>query len=202
MRKALIAAALLLLAGGRAAAETIVADSLEWMAVEADVIVKGQVTGWKDTPGPGSVVYRDVTVKVEEALKGQKALKTATVRLRLFKGDKTGTDWKRPDRAYLFFLREGKKDEEKGLAGRLTPRSALGAPAVIDLREPKWAFGADLKRLTDPQTILARTQEHARHSPATRPRRRIEVPFASELHRELYAGSACYLIVPAPPLRK
>jgi len=202
MRRLLLTAAVLLVTGAPARAEIMVADSLEWMTVDAALIVKGRVSGWKDTKGPGDVVYRDVTVKVEETFKGKKAAKALTVRLRLFKGDRTATDWQRTGRSYLFFLRQGKKDEEEGLVGKWLPRGSGSAPRAIDLREPEGAYGADLKLLTDSRVILARVKQFAKHAPETMGWQRREVDFDSPVHAKIFAGSSCYLNVPGQPKKK
>jgi hypothetical protein len=202
MRRLLLAAAVLLTTGGAARAEIIVADSLEWMTVDAALIVKGRVSGWKDTKGPGDVVYRDVTVKVEETLKGKKGARALTVRLRLFKGDEAGTDWQRTGRPYLFFLRQGTKDEGEGLTGKWLPRGTASAPRAIDLREPEGAYGADLKLLTDAKVILARVKQFAKHTPDTMGRQRREVDYDSPVHAKIFAGSSCFLNVPGQPKKK
>jgi hypothetical protein len=221
MRTACAAAALLLLCGARAGAEINVADSLEWMTVDARLIVRGKVLATKDSKGPGSVVYRDLVVRVDETLKGKVGPdewvkvgdkfrgKYLGVRLRLFEGDQTGKDWQASGRPYLFFLRRAKAGEEKGLAGKVVPRAQT--PLVIDLHTPKQVLTADMKVAKDPKKILAQVKKYAGRnslkelggvaSVFTRERdygfRRREVPFDSDVHGELYAGSVCYLNVPA-----
>src|SRR5262245_28641578 len=216
-----LAGALLLLGGGRAGAEIMVADSLEWMTLDARLVVRGKVLAHKDTKGPGDVVYRDLTIRVDETLKGKVGpdewVKVGPkfrgrylgVRLRLFKGDQTGKDWQKSGHSYLFFLRRAKAGEEEGLVGKVVPRAQT--PLAIDLEAPKRVYTAGLKIATDPKTILAQVKKYAgRNSRKELGRvasmfkseldygfRRVEVPFRSEVFSELWGGSSVYLNVPA-----
>jgi hypothetical protein len=203
---ALALAGLAFLAAPAARAEINLADSLEWMCLDAPLIVRGCATDIKETRGPGAVVYRDVTVQAAEVLKGKVDGKAVTVRLRVIGDDAIGKDWL-AGRPLLLFLRPGDPHDDKELGGRWVLREAH--QSAIDLRQPKRVFGADFKHVGDTEAILAVARRYAARAndraavgapnvfKAQRGFLRLEVPFDAAIHRDLYAGSACYLNVPA-----
>jgi hypothetical protein len=209
MRKALLAVAALVLGPAGARAEINLADSVEWMTVDARLVVRGKVVGCKDSKGPGDVVLRDVTVRVEEALKGKPAGKTVTVRLWLRGGGRAGKDWEVSGRSYLFFLRQGQADDGKELEGKVVLREPN--QSVIDLKEPGKVYTADMKRAADGNAVMALVRKYAAKPALPRevgapnvfkPQQgylRLEVPFDAPIHRDLWAGSVCYLNVPVEP---
>jgi hypothetical protein len=206
VRKAFLAAALLALAAVPARAEIQVADSLEWMTVASPVVLRGKVIGHRDVKGPGSVVYRDFTIRIEEAVKGRPAGKELVVRFRLFAPDPAGLAWQADGRSLLFFLTEGRAADDKELAGKLVPRDGLRS--VIDLERPTGAFTADMQLATTELAVLSVVRRYAGWPAARGAGRpnvftgqrgflRLEVPFEAPIHGKLFGGSTCYLIVPA-----
>jgi hypothetical protein len=206
--KCLLLAALLAGIGAAGAqAEIRIVDSLEWMAMDAPLIVRGRVTESKDTKGPGDVTYRDVTVAVDEAIKGKLEEKTVVVRLRLFPEDKAGLAWKESGHAYLFFLRKGRAADDKALADCWVLRDER--QPTVDLDKPKRAYFADMTKGRKADDILKAVREYAKKESKFpevgepnyfKPQAgylRLEVSGASEIHGELFGGSTCYLNVPA-----
>ena len=68
--RAFVLALLLVLVPALAAAEINMADSIEWVAADSDLVVRGKVTAVAKRKGPGDVVWYDVTFGVAETLKG------------------------------------------------------------------------------------------------------------------------------------
>src|SRR5262245_31468352 len=176
------------------------------MCLDAPLIVRGCASEIKESKGPGAVVYRDVACQLAEVLRGKLDGKTVTVRLRLVGDDATGKDWL-AGRPLLLFLSRGDPRDDKELDGRWVPREAH--QSVIDLRQPKRVFGADFKHVGDGDAVLAVARRYAARAndrpavggpnvfKAQRGFLRLEVPSDAPIHRDLYAGSACYLNVPA-----
>ncbi len=188
-----------------ARAEVNIVDSLEWMAVDAPLIVKGKAVGHEDAKGPGSLVYRDVSVEVAEVVKGKLDGQTVMVRLRSVGPSKTGEDWKESGHSYLFFLTRGRADDDRNVADRWVLRSEQG---VIDLDKPERVYTADMKKADDGKGILATVKKYAatkapREAGAANvftPQRgflRFEVPPDAEIWGELWGGSMVFIHVPA-----
>jgi hypothetical protein len=188
-------------------AEINIVDSLEWMAIDAPFVVRGKVTGLKDTKGPGSVVYRDVTIAVEETVKGQRQDETINIRLRLLGVDKAGIEWQHSGHSYLFFLCRGRARDDQALTGWWVLRESR--QSVIDLNQPQRVYTADLKWAKDGAAILGAVREQAAHHglpgyvgapnifKAQIGYLRLEIPLDTEFFNEVYARSSCYINVPA-----
>ncbi len=212
MRRLILAGALAFLmavsVAAVASAEVIVLDSLEWMAADTPLIVQGNVIGYEDTVGLHGVTYRSVTVQVHEVLKGQHTDDTVKFRLYGFKERPVGTEWKESGHSFLFFLRKGRPEDGGPLVGWWVPRSRL--QGIIDLEQPMGTYKADMKRPSNAKEILDIVRHWAAWKKPVaacvgeanifKPQagyRRIEIPFDAEIHREVHAGSTCYINVPA-----
>jgi hypothetical protein len=204
--RTLLTALAFLAAAPAARAEINLVDSLEWMTVDSPLIVRGKVLGSGDTGGPGAVVYRDVKVRVQDALKGDPGGQTVTVRLRLVGADQTASAWARDGHSFLFFLRKGQDEGDAALTGRWVLRETR--QSAIDLNRPKGAYTADMRRARDSAEILRLVRRYAARKP---PRRavgapnifkaqdgylRLEIPFDAPFFSEVFAGSTCYINVP------
>jgi hypothetical protein len=197
-----------------ARAEINIVDSLEWMALDAPLVIRGRVTRFNDTPGPGQVVYRDITVQVQEVLKGGIKDKTVPVRLRLLGSDRdvTGKQWLASGHSFLFFLRPGLAEDDKALAGRWVLRE--DRQSALDLDAPQRVYTADMKRPKDAAEVLRLARHHAGRKSLLRavgapnvfkPQRgylRLEIPADAGIFAEVFAGSVCYLNVPAEAKHK
>src|SRR4051812_24234461 len=93
--------------GRPAAAEINAADSIEWATADSDLVVRGVVTGVTERKGPGSVVWSDATVRVDEVLKGAPRA-TVVVTFRDLTGGGAPT-WRRPKAELLLFLVDTKR---------------------------------------------------------------------------------------------
>jgi hypothetical protein len=200
-----LAVVAVLLSASISRAETNIVDSLEWMAVDARLIVTGKVVGTEDTKGPGDVVYRDVTVEIADVVKGKLDAKKLTIRVRLLGNDRMGLDWKEAGRPHLFMLAQGNPDDDKNLRGHWVPWSYY---SVIDLERPHKVYTSEMKRGHDGKAIVALVKKSAamklpREIGAAnvfKPQRgflRLDVPVDSPIYNELWGGSAVYINVPA-----
>jgi hypothetical protein len=189
-----------------AIAEINIVDSLEWMTIDAPFIVRGKATGLEDIKGPGSVIYRDVTIAVEEIFKGQLADKTIKIRLRLFTGDKTALEWQYSGHCYLFFLRQGRAEDDKTLADQWVLRE--NRQSIINLDQPRRVYTAELKEARNAAAILNTVRTWATHKALHgfigepnifKPQvgyLRLKIPWDTEFINEVCARSACYINVP------
>jgi len=204
--KALLMTVVLFLSTGLAHSEINIVDSLEWMAMDSPLIVRGKVVGLQETKGPGTVIYRDVVIEVEEWLKGKFQGKNLTIRLRGY----TTYDaeaLKANGHSCLFFLARGKAEDRKPLEGWWVPRDHW--QSIVDLEEPKRVYTGDMTRPKNAEEILKITKEYAaREKPGPgvgspnifKPQGgylRLPIAPDAEFFREVFCGSACYLNVPA-----
>lgn len=200
-------AILLLFQYGLAYAETNIVDSLEWMTVDSPLIVRGKVTDAQDTTGPHAVIYRDITIRIQKLLKGSLGGDFLNVRLRLSRGDVQGVAWKESGHSLLLFLRKGREADDKALAGRWVLRERCRS--VIDLEQPERVYKADMKYARDAKEILGIVRHWAtwkKELPEVggpdifKPQTgylRLEIPPGADIYPEVFAGSACYINVPA-----
>jgi hypothetical protein len=198
-------------------AEIVSTDSVEWMTVDCELVVKGKVAGVVKSPGEGDQVYEDVTVSISEVLKSDYKGTTVAFRWMTYKGKKhkTASNWQKSKHEMLFFLIKGDPKKEKGsYKDRWTLRTSR--TAVIDLDNPgKSAITADFKKLEESKDVLKavrarvalikqsdpklKKHEVGREPSVFGPQKgfvRLDVPAFSQAWEAVYADSACYLIVP------
>ena len=190
-----------------ARAEFDIVDSLEWMAIDAPLIIRGRVTEFKDTKGPDGVTYRDITVAVAEVIKGKLEEKSVEVRLRLLGENRAGLAWKEVGHPYLLFLRKGRAIDDQAMANRWVLREAR--QSAVDLDKPELAYLADMTKARTADDILKAVREYAKKEAKAsvvgepnifKPQTgylRLEVPWDSEIRREPHDDRVLYLNVPA-----
>jgi hypothetical protein len=174
-----------------AAAEINMADSIEWVTADSDVVARGTID---------KVAQRgdwfDVTFAVAETIKGPKR---NTLAITFSRGYGETPEQLRARKAELLvFLVEGKRLEKnnKEYAGvKLTPRHGWGdTPGVFDLGKPAHAFNAAFAVLGTRDEILAATRGAAKSTAAKA--FRVDLPSDSAAYRALYGGSAVWFNVP------
>lgn len=207
-------------------AEIMVAVSLEWLTVDAPVIVRGTAVTCIDT-----VDGREIVIRVEEVVKGQYPLTTASVTVALSPKDRAGLAPAGSRHHYLFFLREF--DDAKVVTRLGGFRFSFTEPqqAVIDLQQPQYVYMVNparqrdaavpnrdrpiaaapglLRRARDAGEILAvvKRWHDWKYRPTTAlvPKNarwrwdgvmRLEITDPLIFH-DIWAGSICYLLVPA-----
>jgi hypothetical protein len=173
----LVVASVALASGPASAQMGYQANSLEWLVVDSDIVVRASVASVERTfiPNPQPQFYRNpeywrvVTLKVHETIKGERA-ESLTFTEWTMSDDRIGEGWKAAGREQLWFLvrkerREGGFVEPKEIAARsrLAPYGGgwsairLGSPVPEErnyspMPPPIFAMGLDVLR--DPDLIL------------------------------------------------
>ena len=212
MRMSLVALVVALLAPSTFA-EIMVAESVEWMTNNSPLVVVGKVQMVKDEGD-----RRDITIAIKEVIKGNLQGKSLAFSVTLPHYDVSidrseASRWKDSQAELLLFLRKATRAYDgKEMDGRWTLRSPhlknFGNPA-IDLSKPHYVYSMDMTDLEKSEDILKLVREWARKSsPAENAQRpniiippkgslALEIPPDSTIFRSVYAGSSCFLLVPA-----
>jgi hypothetical protein len=199
MRLPIVCLTLTLLAP-KAHAELIVADSLEWIAQDSDLILRGRLVSVTRLPRKvNGYTWSKVTMAVAETLRG------AHKRTRVFSvrdGYSPGRWDKQRGEVLAFLVKPGRiKDTPNALRNLPTARLSRtysGWP-VINLRKiPRDAAlgGRDFKVYKTRKAILA-----AIKTAVAAPKRlsrpvTVDAPFGSMVFKALYSGSAVWIVLP------
>jgi hypothetical protein len=192
--------------GAVARAQPALVDSLEWLAVDAPLIVRGRALETRDVDAQRGYVLRYVTVAVRRVYKGEADRPTLQVVLRVRRRQKAGKDWARAPAGHLFFLRPVVADGEivqnlwRVRADRRSALDLTKLPKVVKADGGFIKTRAELLRIVrkwaeagDPNRPCVGTPD------VDKPRTgylRLKVPPKHELCAEL-GGGVCYLNVPA-----
>ncbi|NQT39357.1 MAG: hypothetical protein HQ581_17805, partial [Planctomycetes bacterium] len=129
--------------------------SLEWLAADADVVVRGSIVDVSRDPPDGQWVWLTVTLKVDETLKGEHAPRVKFA-VRTLTADERYQQWKDSGQQQMWFL-AGTNDAMKPYGGGGWSMIRLG-PAVpgeaIFSRFPPPIMTMDLSVLEEPDEIL------------------------------------------------
>ncbi|MBL8624750.1 MAG: hypothetical protein JNK64_25810 [Myxococcales bacterium] len=187
-----LAVVLAVAAPRRAVAEINMADSVEWMTADADLVVRGQVAAVASRPGQAG--WYDVTVQVAEALKGAPA---AQVIVAIPQGAVDPLAWQTRHAELLLFLVEGKRrvadDAAYGQAA-LALRRGERAAVVLDGASVGPLFDRRFAVLDQRGSVLAAVRAAAT-SRATRAHQ-IDLPYDAPAFQALYGGSAVWFYLP------
>ncbi len=216
-----IIALIILEINSSACAEIHVGKSLEWMTVEAPVIIRGVVVDVKTSSGlvPQQPLWstQEVMVQIQEVLKGDINQPTLT-----WLWDNVGFEsaelWKTDQQERLFFLKRGSKDyygtdfSQKWVLYDGYPYVPVNIetfdrpPVLANMTTPKMAdvilsaVKARLSSLNAADHVLPQVSHpeialgfgRTPNGAVT-----LRVPEDSEAYRVLWSGSSCFLIVPA-----
>jgi hypothetical protein len=195
MRALVLAVAALVSMPAVTAAEINMADSIEWITVDSDLVVRGTVTAVAKRKGPGDVVWYSATVTVAETLKGPKR-RTVTFAVRHLYGA-TPADWRAKKREMLLFLVDSKRrggDDKDYAKAPWALRPHDGAALVLSGPTPDRAYSSSFDVLDTRAAILAAVRAGAT-STATRSHR-LDVPSDAPAFHALWGGSAVWMTVP------
>lgn len=139
------------------------AETLEWMAAESPLVVRGLVVDFARETDPAGAVWDTVVVRVLETLKGpRRPFHTFAMHNLVHKEDLPR--WKGTGQELLIFFTD-RTDHEKLSAYDVTPRDVSpGRQAVIELSGRGGSGGAkvvytlDLKDPSGPREVLDRTR--------------------------------------------
>jgi hypothetical protein len=187
-------------------AENMAADSIEWLACDAEIIAIGHLKEVRKLKGPGEVVYEDCTLVVTELLKSPAQKNEVSFTFRRFNYHPSMADWMRDDAEVLVFLSTSKDHgPEKHLDGALVPTSMSFPLSLVNLAEPgKYLINIKFDVLKHGWEVVEATRagwqalnNYQLTGGNVRVKKlRVEVPANTEAHATLDAGSACYLYVP------
>jgi hypothetical protein len=188
--RALIALCLL---AAPAAAEINMAESIEWVTADSDVVVRGFVSGYSTTKIDKAEFF-DVTVTISETIKG--GVKKS-VRVGMLKGGgPTPEVYLRSKADVLVFLVEGRErsEDDRGFAQfPFALRRGMDTPSLFPLGDAP-AYTTAFAMLKKPTEVLAAVRGAAT-SNATKSMR-VEVPWDTPAMTALYGGSSVYMDVP------
>lgn len=189
---------LLVLAAAPAHAELIVADSVEWVAVDSAVVVVGTVAASRELGRQGRWgAWRLVTLEVTETLAGPKNRRVS------FATPLPPRDAGPPAGEVIAFLVPSTRyDGPKTLPTRLITRrhsfawdERLGVLPLAEL-ESRQVAGRDASHRKTRAALLASLRRALKLRSARPKSFRMDTPFDSDVARALYSGSAVELIVP------
>ena len=196
-RRVFIVAACFLLIAAQLHAEIRAALSIEWLACQAEIIVVGKITKVSVTKGVHAVAYyEDCTVQVDEVLKGGVKGKELVFCLRDLSEPTAQSLVDSKAEVLLFLSRSKDHGSEQHLDNMYVPTSMQSPISLINLTNtPQDLYSKDMSILKDKEKTLNAVRAWAdskiAHSLWS------EVPFNSPIHRQLWGGSSCYLVVPA-----
>ena len=183
-------------------AEINMGETIDWMVRDADVIVRGVVTHVRKTRGPGSVVWYEATVRVDETLKGSKR-RTVRFSMRHLYGE-TPAQWKSQRIELLVFL---VRPQRLGKYYRPLVTAPFALRAGTQERVVKLnglnitkVFTRSFAVLTKRNDILKATRRAVVTTVGARAKYfNVDTPFNSAAYRTLYAGSSVWMRVPVDP---
>ncbi len=197
MRTAVLALVILGSVARWTTAEINMADTIEWVTADSDVVIVGSVTQVTKRQA-GAVVWYDTTIRPTETLKGSVGSPGASVQvaIRYVSGD-TPEQWKTRKAELVVFLVGSKRriadDKDYGKAPYAL-RASHGDAGVYDLGRPIAAYTAAFGLLTKRDELVAAVRAAAR-SNATKAHK-LDAPFDSAAGKALWAGSTVWLYVP------
>ncbi|CAN5351901.1 MAG: hypothetical protein ACR2GW_12160 [Pyrinomonadaceae bacterium] len=186
-------------------AEIIVGNSLEWLTVSSKVVAVGRITHVEKSKGEGSVVYETYVFEPSEIIKGSKQ-KSISFTVRTFSTEPVfGSLIDNTNEIVVFLSPYKERDGEKFLRGKLIPTSTSFPLSIINLNNPsKYVIDLNFRVLNNKEDILkvcrqtekTQTEYVEQHPSFPIKGFYLEVPFDTEAHESLFAGSSCYLLVP------
>jgi hypothetical protein len=193
---ALVIALSMALVPSRAAAEINVADSLEWMVADAELVVRGAVIAIQKQPGEGQVMWYRVTLRVSETLEGKRS-RTIRFVIRHLHGE-TPEVWRQKKTELLLFLISSKRRVGDDPGYGLEPFALRERDAVVRLRthgsDPVYTL--DFVKLTGRTEILKAARQAVAAGASASKSHNLDVPVSSPAYGALWAGSAVWLVAP------
>jgi hypothetical protein len=187
------------LAPSRAAAEINVADSLEWMVADAELVVRGVVSAVDKQRGEGQVMWYRVTLRVSETLEGKRS-RTVRFVVRHLHGE-TPEVWRQKRTELLLFLISSKRRLADDPGYGVEPFALRERDAVVRLRargsDPVYTL--DFAKLTGRAEILKAARRAVAAGASASKSHNLDVPVSSPAYGALWSGSAVWLVAPVGP---
>ena len=189
-------------------AKIAIANSIEWLTVDADHIITGKLTITGTTKGKGNSVLTLCVLEETGRIKSSDTTKRKTWHFAVADYHARGLE-ELKDKEVLIFLRGTVEAfSSNGKTYNLWPMDApQSQPAIIDLSAPgtRAMTARGFKVLKKKEEILEHCSyalEKLKEYKSKHPEQvhfkeaKLDVPFENEVSDVLYSGSVCYLIVP------
>jgi hypothetical protein len=197
MKRAIYAFVILGLLTTQARAEIMAASSIEWLTCQAEVIVVGKITQMMTTTGKHAGTYKDCYVEIDEVIKGKVKGKEIMFFQRPLPPNLPVAELAKSKHKLILFLSKSTGRGPSHYIGRKYVLTSRRFPlSAFDLTNlPPDAYSKDMTIIKDPQKLL----KIVRHWAKSKITNSInaDVPYESKIHKQLYSGSSCFLIVPA-----
>jgi hypothetical protein len=170
------------------------------------VVAVGSLVEVRESKGPGEVTYEDCALQVTELLKSPAQQTEIRFTFRRLNRDLSLSDWMKGGTQLLVLLSRAKDyGSEQRLSGALAPTSMNFPFSLVNLARPgKYLINTRFEVLENGAEALRTVRDGLRalndyqlSEKGKKPEVvRVDMPYGSEAHKILYAGSACYLDVP------
>jgi hypothetical protein len=180
------------------------ASSLEWLTVSSEVVATGKVLSVNKVKGPYAVVYENYVLDVTGNIKGAKNKETIEFTIRAFSTHPVfGKIMNISDEVIVFL--SPNKETEKPLKDKLVPTSNSFPLSIINLNNPgRHIIDINFNVLKRKAEIVKTSRqaqrkliEYKKQNPQAEIKSySVDVPMGTKAFGDLYAGSACYLVVP------
>jgi hypothetical protein len=180
------------------------ASSLEWLTVSSEVVATGKALSVNKVKGPYAVVYENYVLDVTENIKGAKNKKTIEFTIRAFSTHPVfGKTMNIADEVIVFL--SPNKEKEEPLKDKLVPTSNSYPLSIINLNNPgRHIIDINFNVLKRKMEIVKTSKQAQRklidykkqNPKAEIKSNSVDIPMSTKAFGDLYAGSACYLVVP------
>jgi hypothetical protein len=190
-----------------ASAEIAVGYTAEWIAHQSRLVALATPLDVENIKGPGQVWFTRVRFRLDDVVKGPES-KGDAVTIYDFsykESDTLALDKARKESKQILVFAKVAEDMFEEIEGKYTFTGVRQfKSAYYPDRVVSKVFTPEFRLLTNFDELLKRTRAQVahesdlirRHWKGNIGRKSLEVPFDSEAHRYLYAGSLCYLWVP------
>ncbi len=181
-------------------AEIVAVDSLEWIVCDSDVIVRGVVANVESKNVSGWPA-RIVTVDIKQVLKGSKKSQGTQVKFIVVPSGNRPPDWFVDRQEHLFFLVGNDRYLELSSLYPLAlrdPDYKFDNPLLLNDDPNNAMFDMDFNVVKGRRQILDAVSQAVKRSPTKKPpRAMVNVPWDSQIYKQLWGGSGVSLDVPA-----
>ena len=207
MNKRIILVTVGILAAQTAFAEINVGMTAEWLSHKSELVALATPLKVENIKGPGDVWFTKTQFRLDEVIKGpQTDGDTATVFDYSYNtNDVLGLAVAVKTKKTLLILCNVAEHRFKEIDGRyIFTETHMFKSAYFQGEQVKALYTPDFKHPSGFSDLLKRVRSQVTHERrlfqrywgGTVEKQSVEVPFDSEIHRSLYAGSSCYLLVP------
>ncbi len=184
--------------------------SIEWLSHKSSIIILATPMSESFEKGPGDVWFTKTEFKICEILKSSGFKdRTITIYSYAYKQNEKSLLSEKYKGSYLLFVCKG-ENLFKEINGKIVlTENNIFKSVYYPGKEIKKLFTPEFKRLNTFSELLSRTQEQVgteksfirENKNGIIEEKRIEIPYNSEIHKEVWLGSISYLIIPSYKLK-